>query len=417
MPFMTFYETMFIVLVRNIIFQKKIFEDFDIMLPVSFLVYILNKYVLYKIPMASFIVVVSIIVITLAMRNRGKAWTCITEVIVGVLAMGICEIIALGVTLVIKDSIEVKLISLNIFFIFVNYIIAIIILSMIPKRYYDDVVRSINKNNIFILLIVNLLLVMLICKLLFDNQALVGITGVQILLVVIILFLSTVCTYSAVITEKKEKDRLETENSFKPILEDYLNQLRASEHEYKNHLNAIYSMILVESDDDIKEKVQGYIGGIKKGDNLNKILYVDNVTLKAVLYSKLREAEDKGIRCDYNILSSLNDSPLNNTELVVVISNLLNNALEAAQDSEETWVKIDIQEKVRNDKKYYVVEVENSVDYINEVNISSIMNKGYTTKGEGRGFGLYNINKVMKRVNGTIIIEPRGGSICISLEF
>ena len=147
----------------------------------------------------------------------------------------------------------------------------------------------------------------------------------------------------------------------------------------------------------------------------NKILYVDNVVLKAVLYSKLKEAEDKGIKCDYNILSSLDNIKINSTELVVVISNLLNNALEAAQNSKKPWVRINIFEE--NNKKTHVVQVENSVENINNIDISSIMNKGYTTKGEGRGFGLDNINKIMKRVNGQILIEPKEESLSIELKF
>ena len=415
MPFMTIVEMLAIVIFRNIIFRKKITDSFDVMVPISIVMYFLNKYVLTEIPSMAFIVVIITITTALAIRNKIKMWIVITEVVLGFLIMGVCENIALMLSISIEQYVSIDSVYLNIICILICFLLGIIVMKNIPDRYYIDLNRSIYKNNTFILLVINLLLVMIIGKLLFDNEALVGINGLQILVGFVLLFLLTFLTYLSVINEIKERDRLVTENSFKPILEDYVKQLRANEHEYKNHLNAIYAMIMVEDGDDIKEKVEEYIGSIKQSDNLNKILYVDNVILKAVLYSKLKEAEDKGIKCDYNILSSLDNIKINSTELVVVISNLLNNALEAAQNSKKPWVRINIFEE--NNKETHVVQVENSVENINNIDISSIMNKGYTTKGEGRGFGLDNINKIMKRVNGQILIEPKEESLSIELKF
>ncbi|MGL4107367.1 sensor histidine kinase [Clostridium sp. LP20] len=417
MPFMTIVETLAIVLFRNIIFQRKVLEDFDIMIPVSIFLYGLNKYVLIKVPTISFIVILFITILFLNIKRKNKIWNCITEVIVGLIIMIVSENIALGIALSLQGTVDMEFNILNIICIFISYGIVTVILLLVPSKKYEDFIRAMDKNNTFILLLFNLVLVTLIAKLLFDNDSLRGIIGIQILVIVIIFAVLTFWTYCCLIHQVKERDRLLTENSFKTILEDYVNQLRANEHEYKNHLNAIYSMILVNDDNEVRNKVEDYIGKIKQSDNLNKLLYVNNIVLKAVLYSKIHEAEDRGIKVDYEILSSLEDIEMNSTELVVVISNLLNNAIEAANDQNDSWIKIDIYEKINKEKISHYIAVENSVEDISAVDISSIMNKGYTTKANGNGYGLYNISKVMKRVSGNIIIEPKKDSLRIELEF
>ena len=417
MPFMTIVETMAIVLFRNIIFQRKVLEDFEMMIPVSIFLYALNKYILIKVPTISFIVILFITILFLNVKSKNKIWNCISEVTVGLIIMVVSENIALVIALALQGTVNMEFNVLNIICIFIIFAFVTTILLLVPGKKYEDFIKAMDRNNTFILLLFNLLLVTLIAKLLFDNDSLSGIIGIQILVIIVIFAILTFWTYCCLIHQVKESDRLVTENSFKTILEDYVNQLRANEHEYKNHLNAIYSMILVDDDNEVRTKVEEYIGNIKQSDNLNKLLYVNNTVLKAVLYSKIHEAEDRGIKVDYEILCSLEDIEMNSTELVVVISNLLNNAIEAASDRDDSWIKIDIYEEINKGKDNYYIVVENSVDDISAVDISSIMNKGYTTKANGNGYGLYNISKVMKRVNGNIIIEPKKDSLRIELEF
>ena len=205
------------------------------------------------------------------------------------------------------------------------------------------------------------------------------------------------------------------ENNFRPILEDYIHKLRANEHEYKNHLNAIYSIIQVSDEKEIKSNINKYIGNIKENNHLNNLLYVDNTILKAILYSKMSLAEEKGIDIKYDITSNLEDIDLDDMDLVVVLSNLLNNAIEGVEGTENPWINVVISELNNKDKKEYIIRVSNSVNDINQIDLSSITNKGTTTKGENRGYGLYNVKKLIKKVNGNILIEMEKDSIIIEV--
>lgn len=405
-------EGLIIIVFRNLIFQNKIYKSFNVVIPVSILMFVLSETITYTIP--SIAIFILILLLTLALRFNEKIgfYRAIVEVIIGFLVMIIGECVALGIAMSIWGDFTFKFIIV----VYSMWSILIAILLKFPKKYLTDFDNALKRNKTIILLIIDILPVAFVCKVLFDNHMLVGNIGLQIILLICVFFVLTLSVYRGVILEVKEQDKLRVENSFRPILDDYMNKLRASEHEYKNHLNAIYGMIMIEEENQIKEKVQKYISSIKKSENLNKLLHVDNTILRAVLYSKLSESEQEGIRTECDINSNLKKCSIDNTDLVILISNILNNAFEACKESADPWVKIVINESSKDKRTKYNICVENSVEDINKIDISAMMKKGYSTKGIERGFGLENVNKIVKSINGKILIEPKESSIAIQLE-
>lgn len=405
-------EGIIIIVFRNLIFQNKIYKSFNVVIPVSILMFVLSETITYTIP--SIAVFILILLLTLALKFNEKIgfYRAIVEVVIGFLVMIIGECVALGIAMSIWGDFTFKFIIV----VYSMWSILIAILLKFPKKYLTDFDNALKRNKTIILLIIDILPVAFVCKVLFDNHMLVGNIGLQIILLICVFFVLTLSVYRGVILEVKEQDKLRVENSFRPILDDYMNKLRANEHEYKNHLNAIYGMIMIEEENQIKEKVQKYISSIKKSENLNKLLHVDNTILRAVLYSKLSESEQEGIRTECDINSNLKKCSIDNTDLVILISNILNNAFEACKESADPWVKISINESSKDKRTKYNICVENSVEDINKIDISAMMKKGYSTKGIERGFGLENVNKIVKSINGKILIEPKESSIAIQLE-
>ena len=72
------------------------------------------------------------------------------------------------------------------------------------------------------------------------------------------------------------------------------------------------------------------------------ILNTHNPLLDALLSKKYEEAARKGVMMYFD-LSDLKDIPLDRTHLVIVVSNLLNNAIEAAAQAARTygWRRVD----------------------------------------------------------------------------
>ena len=208
-----------------------------------------------------------------------------------------------------------------------------------------------------------------------------------------------------IVHEMGEKKNLEMQVKYNDILEEYIQRIRATEHEYKNHLNVVYTMLEVGTDDEIKDMVRKYIDNNKSNDKLTKLIYINNTILKAVVYSKLCEAEKKNIKFIHNIKSNLNDSGLKDEEIVVLLTNLLNNAIESAENSEKKEVELTIKEINNNNKVTYSIKVRNTGNNLESLKVSSMVKKGFSSKGTGRGYGLYNIQKIINAHKGNLIVD------------
>ena len=104
----------------------------------------------------------------------------------------------------------------------------------------------------------------------------------------------------------KKKKSSEIKESMNPLIQELIDEMKANEHEYKNHLNILYCMIQVCKEDELKDKAKKYIGNVFENKNLlNNLSKVENTILKAVLLSKINQAEKNEIDCYYFIDSQL----------------------------------------------------------------------------------------------------------------
>lgn len=88
------------------------------------------------------------------------------------------------------------------------------------------------------------------------------------------------------------------------------------------------------------------------------------------------------------------------SEIIQVLINLLNNALDAAASTIEKWVRLSVAEKKEN----YEISITDSGSGISEDVASQMMEPYYTTKttGFGTGLGLSLSQQVIKSHNGTL---------------
>ncbi|WP_172684739.1 sensor histidine kinase [Clostridium disporicum] len=197
----------------------------------------------------------------------------------------------------------------------------------------------------------------------------------------------------------KKKKSSEIKESMNPLIQELIDEMKANEHEYKNHLNILYCMIQVCKEDELKDKAKKYIGNVFENKNLlNNLSKVENTILKAVLLSKINQAEKNEIDCYYFIDSQLEGMPLDDSELTVVLSNLLNNAIEAASKSEKKVIEISTEYY----EGKYIIEVSNSVDNLTKSMVADISKIRFSTKGTGRGYDLYNVKNIVEKYKGKV---------------
>ena len=89
----------------------------------------------------------------------------------------------------------------------------------------------------------------------------------------------------------------------------------------------------------------------------------------------------------------------------MLLTNLLNNAIESAENSEKKEVELTIKEINNNNKVTYSIKVRNTGNNLESLKVSSMVKKGFSSKGTGRGYGLYNIQKIINAHKGNLIVD------------
>ena len=97
----------------------------------------------------------------------------------------------------------------------------------------------------------------------------------------------------------------------------------------------------------------------------------------------------------------MKDISISDSELVIIISNILNNAIEASSESDDKYVELTLSKK---DNKYNIV-VKNSVNNEDVINVLEMFNYGYSNKGDERGIGLYNVKTIVYNNGGEILVD------------
>ena len=288
-------------------------------------------------------------------------------------------------------------------FVVIIYFICVIylIFKLLKNKKYniEKFSKFISTYNNFILAIINIAMFLFVYRILLrDSSIEQGVIAEIAVLFLAIISINVFYFYDVYKKDKKKKSS-EIKESMNPLIQELMDEMKANEHEYKNHLNILYCMIQVCKEDELKDKAKKYIGNVFENKNLlNNLSKVENTILKAVLLSKINQAEKNEIDCYYFIDSQLEGMPLDDSELTVVLSNLLNNAIEAASKSEKKVIEISTEYY----EGKYIIEVSNSVDNLTKSMVADISKIRFSTKGTGRGYGLYNVKNIVEKYKGKV---------------
>ena len=171
-----------------------------------------------------------------------------------------------------------------------------------------------------------------------------------------------------------------------------IDTIRLKQHEFDNHITTIYSQhYMYETYEALVKEQMNYCEQIRKENRFNKLLTKGNPVVISFLYGKLIEIDKKGIKVTYQV--SINDLDIGVPihKIVELLGNLLKNAVEAIEKTDNVN---EIFLLMIENKDIFEIEVRNESPYIDPNSISTFFTKGYSEKGEGRGLGLYNVQKI-----------------------
>lgn len=290
--------------------------------------------------------------------------------------------------------------ALHLFAYAVTILLVIVFLKYYKKVRDLDFQEYIEDNILISNIILNIFMFFMIFKIIYDSGRLSNAMVIQINLLIFINIFFNINFYRGLHKTIIINKNKEVKDAYNPLLDEIIQNIKANEHEYKNHIGMLYSMIQVsKSIPELKERAGKYIGNIQNTNVLSNVLDIESTIIKAVLYSKLVECDQVGISLNYNINANIEESCLDDTEITIILSNLLNNAIEAAKNTTNKKINLDIRKLER-----YKIEVKNDISGLNiePSEIESFFKKGFSSKGSGRGYGLYNVKKIVKKYKGSI---------------
>lgn len=188
----------------------------------------------------------------------------------------------------------------------------------------------------------------------------------------------------------------------------FVDILRAQAHEFKNKIHTVAGLIQLQRYD---EAVNFMIdNGSEKQELVDYINErVQDPTVCGLLIGKVSHMRELGINFTIAPETILSELPGNTTsgDLVLIIGNFLQNAIDANAGGEKKWIDVSI---VQYDD-VLEIRVRNAGTWISEEVAEQIYQRGFTTKDGNSGLGLALISEKLKLVSGEITHRnlPGGG--------
>ncbi len=187
-------------------------------------------------------------------------------------------------------------------------------------------------------------------------------------------------------------------------LEELVKEIRARQHEFDNHINAILNMHLtVDNYEELVEKQSQYILDIRR-DSASKflpLLRISDKVLAGFLYSKIVSSPEN-IDTDVEVRNWQILSGTSEHSLIEIVGVLVDNAYEASM---EAGGRVKIFLDSREDKM--VFEILNEYRRLPFEELEKFFENGYTTKDAKagrRGIGLARVKSLIQKANGEITV-------------
>lgn len=190
-----------------------------------------------------------------------------------------------------------------------------------------------------------------------------------------------------------------------------VDSMRANNHDFTNKLHVILGLIQME----MYEEATAYIENITMVQRaaISKIMSaVDDPAVAALLIGKTARASEINAKFILREGSaySKNDYSIPSETLVTIIGNLIDNAFEAMNIEEERYERQkELMFGIYSKPGALLITTDDTGMGIAEENLEKIFEKGYSTKGDGRGTGLYQVKSMVEGLGGTITVQSQSG--------
>lgn len=213
--------------------------------------------------------------------------------------------------------------------------------------------------------------------------------------------------------QQKEKENLILEKQIESMkshikeVERLYQDMRGLKHDMGNHITVLERLYAANE----KEEAVQYIGKLRqKFLETTGEIKTGNPVTDVILNEKKKSAEENQIHFTSDFIYP-KDTGVDVFDVSVLLSNALENAIEAAKQCEQPYIALTAYRK----KNIYMIEIENSLRVPLKINADTGLIATTKKDKEGHGMGLLNIRKVARKYYGEIDIEQTAHSFRLSI--
>ena len=182
--------------------------------------------------------------------------------------------------------------------------------------------------------------------------------------------------------------------------EDMVDRQRVDNHENKNQLLIIKNMIK-KNDKDVVKYIETIVKDQMEDDEAlyTRVMTIPSGGLQGIIYQKMLVMKDEHIKFSLDVGRGVREIELNklsmddNYRLCKIVGVFLDNAIEESRKIDDKCIMISL----FVDEGDLVIEVSNKFE--GKIDVDKLDEFGYTTKGDGHGYGLSLVKKILSETD------------------
>jgi two-component system CitB family sensor kinase len=173
--------------------------------------------------------------------------------------------------------------------------------------------------------------------------------------------------------------------------------LRSQNHEAANRLHTVVSLIEMGRHDDAVSFATDELEAAQQLTD-HVVASVEEPVLAALLLGKTAQASERGI--ELAVSGDLRMTPVEPRDLVTVVGNLVDNAMDAVSGQDRRRVEV----RLDGTEEELTVVVADSGPGVPEKHRAHVLERGWSTKATGSGIGLALVGQVARRSGGSVSV-------------
>lgn len=202
------------------------------------------------------------------------------------------------------------------------------------------------------------------------------------------------------------REKIKSETAAYRAVSENLDRHKKRTHEYKNQLAAISALAAAGQYEELTTYIAKIESGLRRSADA---VDTNHVIVNAILNTKYRDAVNNGIVFVLKV-NDLSDLKIEEEDIVIILSNLLDNALEACAHSEDKVVKI----KLALEGEQVVISVKNSMETQPMVENGAFLTSK-TEDADDHGMGIRNVIETVEKYGGRYVIDYEDGFFRFSI--